>query len=346
MLATSIEGIADHLTQNINDVWVVIDRGLSDSDAGVRGAACTAISCLCQYCEDEVKDRHAVLMPAILELMNDPATQRNAGISLDSMLEILQDDVELYLNSIMERLVILLETAPKDIQPIIIGAIGSAAHSAGARFQPYFEATIQKLQHFLVLGDSVEETELKGIAMDTLGTFAQAVGKDGFRPYFADVMKQAFVFLQSGNSRLSECSFICFGEMAEVFGEEFSPYLDNVVPAIITSLEQTEHGLDNAPDDEIVDLDELLKTTSAVCIEKQHAASVVGTIFVATKRHFLPYVEKITLALIELAQHYSEDLRKGVYDSLFTICQVFYQLSDPQEFVPGLPVVRSAFLSA
>ncbi|KIJ55832.1 hypothetical protein M422DRAFT_63753 [Sphaerobolus stellatus SS14] len=345
MLATSVEGIAEYLSQNIDDVWIIIDRGLNDPDASVRGAACTAIGCLCQHCEDEVTARHNVLMPAVLQLMNDPATQRLAGVALDSLLEILQDDVQVYLEPIMERLVVLLDTAPKDVQPIIIGAIGSAAHSAGARFQPYFETTMKKLTHFLLLGDSVEETELKGIAMDTLGTFARAVGKDMFRPYFPDVMKQAFVYLESGNSRLAECSFISFGEMAEVFGEEFAPYNSTVVPAIIKSLNQDEAGLDesfndptNGGVDEVIDLDELLKTTSAICIEKQHAASVVGTIFVATKSHFLPYVEKVTLALVELLQHFSEDLRKAVYDSLFTICQVFYQLSEPTEYLPGLPV--------
>lgn len=240
VLGTAVEGIADYLTQHMSDVWIVVDRGLADSDETVRSSACTTIGCLCHFCDEEVTARHAVLMPAILDLLGNPKTQKSAGVALDSILEILEDEVATYLNPIMERLIVLLDTTPTEIQTIIIGAIGSAAHSAGEKFLPYFEGTIQRLQRFLVAGDSAVETELKGITMDSLGTFARAVGKDAYRPYFNDVMKQAFLFLDQGNSRLAECSFILFGELAEVFGEEFAPFLPNVVRAILKSLKQSE----------------------------------------------------------------------------------------------------------
>jgi importin-4 len=95
---------------------------------------------------------------------------------------------------------------------------------------------------------------------------------------------------------------------------------------------------DNDPDVE-VDLDDLFKTSSAICIEKQNAASAIGSIFVATKRHFLPYVEQTTLELLSMLDHYSDGVRKSAFDSLFSIIQVFYQLSEPTEWVAGLPSV-------
>lgn len=245
MLGTCVEGIAEYLSQNIQVVWAVVDRGLADADADVRKAACTAIGCLCEHCEEECAARHAVLMPAILDLLNNPVTQKYACIALDSMLEIMPNDVETYLNPIMERLIVLLDTSPIDIQAVIMGAIGSAAHSAKERFTPYFQTTVSKVQRFLTGGDSTEEVELKGIIMDSLGTFAQAVGKETFRPFFSDIMAQAFLFLQAGNPRLSECSFITFDIMADVFGEEFSSYLPQVIPAIIKSLRQEEHVFDD-----------------------------------------------------------------------------------------------------
>ena len=87
-----------------------------------------------------------------------------------------------------------------------------------------------------------EEQELRGITMDAVGTFAEAVGKDVFRPYFADMMAQAFNGIELGSARLKECSFLFFGVMSRVFGDEFSPYLPNVVPALIASLKQTEYS--------------------------------------------------------------------------------------------------------
>ena len=87
-----------------------------------------------------------------------------------------------------------------------------------------------------------EEVELRGIAMDAVGTFAEAVGKDAFRPYFADMMTQAFEGIKMGNARLRECSFLFFGVMARVFEEEFAVYLTEVVPALLSSLTQVERG--------------------------------------------------------------------------------------------------------
>lgn len=105
---------------------------------------------------------------------------------------------------------------------------------------------MDRLQHFLVLQGEGEETELRGITMDAVGTFAEAVGKDVFRPYFPDMMKQAFQGIEMGSARLRECSFLFFGVMARVFREEFAPYLSNVVPPLLTSCQQAEHGEDGS----------------------------------------------------------------------------------------------------
>lgn len=88
-----------------------------------------------------------------------------------------------------------------------------------------------------------EEIELRGIMMGAIGTFAEAVGSDSFRPYFQDMMTQAFAAIDTSSSRLRECSFLFFGVMSHVFGNEFAPYrdLDRVVPSLIISLKQEEN---------------------------------------------------------------------------------------------------------
>lgn len=181
-----------------------------------------------------------------MQLVNDPATQRTACTALDALLEVSHNVIEQYLPLIMERLAGLLETAPIAVKSVIIGAIGSAAHASRDRFLPYFQPTMERLQHFLILTGEGEEQELRGITMDAVGTFAEAVGKDVFRPYFSDMMKQAFEGMQLGSARLRECSFLFFGVMAKVFEDEFAPYLPNVVPALVQSLEQNEQGDETA----------------------------------------------------------------------------------------------------
>lgn len=179
-----------------------------------------------------------------MNLINDPDTQKSACTALDGVLEILPDVIDQYLPLIMERLGGLLETAPLSVKAVITGAIGSAAHASKERFIPYFQPTMSVLQHFLLLTGEGEEIELRGITMDAIGSFAEAVGKDLFRPFFPDMMKQAFQGIQVGDARLKECSFLFFGVMARVFEEEFAPYLPNVVPPLLESVAQAEKGDD------------------------------------------------------------------------------------------------------
>ena len=179
-----------------------------------------------------------------MNLMNDPETQKAACTALDSVLEILQDNIEQYLQLIMNRLSNLLENAPLTVKAVVTGAIGSAAHASKHGFLPYFPPTINRIAQFLTLTGEGEETELRGISMDTIGTFAEAVGKDVFRPYVPEMMKHAFLGMKMGNARLRECSFLFYGGMAGVFGEEFAPYLTEVMPALLTSCSQLEQGED------------------------------------------------------------------------------------------------------
>jgi len=258
-LGVAVDGCSEYMTPRMDEVWPLIESGLQDSDASVRKATCVAVSCLCEWLEEQCAAKHAVLVPvsmafphnlhccqlllqAIMNLINDPVAQRSACTALDALLEILQDSIEQYLHLIMERLAGLLETAPLKVKSVVTGAIGSASHASKARFLPYFQPTMNRLSHFLTLTNEGDEIELRGIAMDAIGTFAEAVGKDVFRPYFPDMMKHAFQGIETGSARLHECSFLFFGVMARVFGEEFAPYLPQVVPPLLASCKQLEKG--------------------------------------------------------------------------------------------------------
>lgn len=91
-------------------------------------------------------------------------------------------------------------------------------------------------------------------------------------------------------------------------------------------------------DDEEVNIDDLLDVSSGIYIEKEIAADTIGTIFAATKSHFLPYVEQCTLELLGLLNHFYEGIRKSATDSLLEIIRTFYDLSEPAEWQPGYAV--------
>jgi hypothetical protein len=317
-----------------------------------------------------------------MNLINDPDTQRAACTALDPVLETLHDNIEEYLQPTMDRLANLLDNAPLTVKAVVTGAIGSAAHASKQGFLPYFLPTINRIAQFLTLTGEGEETELRGISMDTIGTFAEAVGKDVFRPYFPEMMKHAFSGMEMGNARLRECSFLFFGCMASVFGEEFAPYLTRVMPALLTSCSQLERGEDEHEGDfslffpsmfflmnqyavvvgdanfangfavgDIIDLDEsvddgMMDVNSGIAVEKEIAADVMGDLFASTQMHFLPYVEPCTLELIKLLSHYYEGIRKSAINSLLAIVRTFYDISDHEDWVPGSNVVSKTDLKS
>lgn len=62
-LGVSVEGCSEFMTPLMADVWPVIEAGLRDGDATVRKATCVAVSCLCEWLEEECVAKHTVLVP-------------------------------------------------------------------------------------------------------------------------------------------------------------------------------------------------------------------------------------------------------------------------------------------
>lgn len=177
-------------------------------------------------------------------MVNDPITQAAACTALDGLLEMLGDVIDQYIVALMNTFVGLLKTAPNKVKAVVIGAIGSTAHASKEKFLPYFEPIIKELVPFLMLEGEGEEEELRGIAMDACGTFAESVPKEAFLPYYEDLMKNAYQSVGSKSARLRECSFLFFGVMASMFPDKFVPYLANVVPAFLNTLKLDELGDD------------------------------------------------------------------------------------------------------
>lgn len=92
---------------------------------------------------------------------------------------------------------------------------------------------------------------------------------------------------------------------------------------------------------EDVDVDKMLEVNSAIAVEKEIAADTIGTLFAATRNQFLPFVEQSTLDLVTLLPHYYEGIRKSATDSLLEIIRTFYDLSDHEDWQPGVTVVSN-----
>lgn len=62
-LGVVVEGCSEFMMPHMNEVWGIIELCLRDSDNSVKKATCVALSCLCEWCEDECAAKHATLIP-------------------------------------------------------------------------------------------------------------------------------------------------------------------------------------------------------------------------------------------------------------------------------------------
>ncbi|CAO3697035.1 unnamed protein product [Umbelopsis ramanniana] len=348
--AVVIEGCADFMRPNFNDLLAIVCHGLKDPEIIVRRAACMALGCLAEELDQEVAENHSTLLPLVFNLMNDsnPEITKHSCNALDAILEGLGDDVVQYLPMLMEKLLQLLDNAPQtETKATVTAAIGSAAHAAGESFQPYFPQVMPRLRHLMTLKASNDEQLLRGVATDSAGAVAEAVGAQMFTPYIQDVMQLAIEGMQLDSSRLRECSYCFYSIIARVFKEGFAVYLPTIMPSIIASCqaeEKDDFNLEGEIDLTTSDFDDdddgfnPFSFNSAIADEKEIAADALGEIFENTRSEFLPYVVPTMNELVQLSAHISEGVRKAVTNSFFTFLQTFYVMSAPAQWVPGLPL--------
>lgn len=347
--AVIIEGCAEFMSPKLNELLPLVCSGLQDPEIIVRRAACMALGCLAEEMPAEISESHQVLLPLVFNLMNDtnPEVTKHACNALDAILESLGDEVLQYLPMLMEKLLFLLDNAPQtETKATVMAAIGSAAHAAGEGFEPYFSSVMPRIRHLMTLTEGTDEALLRGVATDSAGAIAEAVGAEKFRPFTQDLMALAIEQLSLDSPRLRECSYAFFSIMARVFGEEFAPYLPTVMPPIIASCMAEEKDEANfgseidltLGDGEDEDDESAFNFNSAIADEKEFAADALGEIFESTQAHFLPYVEQSVEQLTELSFHLFDGVRKAVVGSLFSFLKTFYLMSGSDEWKAGIPL--------
>ncbi|KAF9423604.1 hypothetical protein BGZ94_008252 [Podila epigama] len=347
-LAVLVEGSVDYIRPKFNDLLQIVCVGLQDPEAIVRRAGCMALSSFAEEFDQDVAENHATLLPLVFNLMNEPSPEitKQACHALDAILEGLGDTILQYLPVLMEKLLYMLDHAEGETRAIVVAAIGSAAHASGQAFAPYFGEVMKRLQVLMTLRANEDELMLRAVSTDALGSIANAIGKEGFRPYLNDLMHLTTEGLHLGNNRLRESGYYFFSGIAQVFEDEFSPYLAAIVPQLIVSCQQDENTV--KVENETEDLDDLdgddteenanYTIKSAIADEKEVAADTLGELFSYTGSAFLPYVESTVKELTQLTSHMSDGVRKASLGALLNFVRTFYRLSNPEQWKAGLPV--------
>ncbi|KAH9208718.1 armadillo-type protein [Leptodontidium sp. 2 PMI_412] len=369
-LGMCVEGAPDFIATQLDGLMPVVLKLLNDPVIGVRGAALNGVARLADDLAEELCKHHAELIPALLKNLDAATGQASSEAEKEKNLEILKaacsaldsvtDGVDKatvasYVPELVPRLVQLLGHEDLNVKASAAGAIGSIAGSALDAFLPYFEGTMDAMSKYVTIKDSTEELDLRGIVTDSMGSMAEAVGPVSFQKYVQPLMQASEEGLNLGHPRLRETSYILWSTLAKVYKEEFTPFLEGVVGALMTSLNQEESDLDfeigeeakELLGDEVIiagkkvklvasdskveidDLDNMeddgdddedwddLTAVTAVALEKEVAIEVLGDVLTNTRKNFMPYFEKAVETIVVLVEHSYEGVRKAAIGTLW-----------------------------
>ena len=338
-----IEGCADYLRPKVTEITNLVLLNMRDGDVSVRRASCIALAALLEDFETEIIEMHQSIVPVLYEMISDEEAVAPVALNaLDTLLESMGDEIAPYVDGLMVKLLSVWGSGPINVRVTTTNCIGSVAHSSGSRFHPYFSECIKRLSELIFLTEP-EYLPLRSVVTDCFGAVATAVGKDEFRPYLNSVMEATVAGLQLDHTGVKQCSYVLFGVLAKLYESEFSIYLPVIVPPLLQACDQEESTDWLADeDDDLIGQEEPegIKFASGIAQEKEFSLDTLGELFGATKADFMPYLaESINIAM-SLFDHYNEGVRTTACETMFHFFAVSYEMSNPKDWNPGLPLAE------
>ncbi|OKL61035.1 hypothetical protein UA08_03285 [Talaromyces atroroseus] len=390
-LGMCVEGAPDFISSQFVEIFPMVLHLLHDKEPKVRQATLHGVARLADDLAEDVSKEHAKLMPLLVQNLASAMQNYNgeetgpivnimkaAVSSIDAVVDGLDEkDVIPYQDEVVPLLHKLFQHPDFKIKGLTASAIGSLASSAGEAFLPYFEKSMHLMQEYATKKESEEELDLRASIIDAMGEMSAAAGPQNYQPYVEPLMRASEEALHLDHSRLKESTYMLWGSISKVYGEDFKPFLDGVFKGLSACIEQEEADLevelgdaakdlvgqevsiggrkvkvaetsdDEDGDIEDIDLDdeddwEDFTTVTPLALEKEIAVEVIGDLISHTKGAYIPYFEKTIELVLPLTEHPYEGVRKSTISTIHRAYATLFALAEDNGQMPkwqaGLPL--------
>lgn len=301
----SVEGAPDYISTQLPKLIDMVLTGFQDSSIIVQAAALRTLVQLGEDLKDAVAEYHQTLLQPIITIIdstNKIMVYKYATQALDTIIEYTSSEaIKSYIEPLMNKLFQMLDTAQSSsLKTAIVSAIGSVAYASGKSFAPYFEQSIQLLEKFIANMDNIDgmtedDIELRAQTFENISSMARAVGSEAVGAYAEPLMEASYTAINSQNGRLREAGFAFVSNMAKVYKDQFTGFLERIVPEILKCLDQEEFDLNLDDDEDGAELDdaalaEKLQIHTGISVEKEVALIALSELALGTKAGFAPYV--------------------------------------------------------
>lgn len=348
-------GSPDYMHSQIQKIIPAIVGGLEDQEVLVQVAALKTLAQLTSELQDGVTNFHEQLLPLIINVINNAtsmAAYKFACFALDGLIEFMSHDAMAnYVQPLMEKLTVMLQQANTSVlKTAIVSAIGSTAFASGKAFVPYFNASIQILEPFVANvsvteGLSEDDIELRALTFENISTIARAVGSEVFSQYAKPLVEAAYHAVKSDNSRIREAGYGFIANMSKVYGAEFAGFLEQIVPEILTCLQQDEFTFNEEQEEGLGEDDEKLPVNfhTGITIEKEIAALALAELAKGTTKDFAPYVESSIKVLSDQVEN-STGMREAALSAVFSIVKAMFTAQYGENFKAPKGVPKESYV--
>ncbi|KAM9066255.1 importin-4 [Sarcophilus harrisii] len=360
VLAVLSDGACDYIRQRLlTPLLQIVCKGLADPSQVVRSAALFAMGQFSENLQPNISSYSCDVMPLLLSYLQSvpPGNTRHlakACYALENFVENLGQDVEPYLQELMERMLQpLREPASPRAKELAVSAIGAIASAAQSSLIPYFPTIMEHLREYLLTGrEDLRSVQIQ--SLETLGTLARAVGEP-MKPLAEECFNLGLRLCdQVDDPDMRRCTYSLFAALSGLIGEGLAPHLPKITTLMMSSLRSTEgivplydtstpFLLFDESEEEEEDEEELMdedteeeeedsdisgyNVENAFFDEKEDTCTALGEISVNASIAFLPYMETAFEEVFKLLECPHINVRKSAYENLGRFCHSLYKVS-------------------
>ncbi|KAL8405126.1 hypothetical protein RB594_009859 [Gaeumannomyces avenae] len=234
------EGCRDLMIGELNQVLELVVPALKDAHPRVRWAGCNALGQMStDFAPTMQKEHHEAVLKAIIPVLNspEPRVKSHAAAALVNFCEEAEKSIlEPYLDDLLSHLFQLLQNEKRYVQEQALSTIATIADAAEQAFSKYYNTLMPLLVDVLQRESEKEFRLLRAKAMECATLIALAVGREQLG---ADALTlvQLLANVQSNitdaDDPQAQYLMHCWGRMCRVLGQEFLPFLHNVMPPLL-----------------------------------------------------------------------------------------------------------------
>lgn len=323
------EGCVKIMKPELGNIIQMIIPYFKDPHPRVRYAACNAIGQMStDFAPYLQKNFHQAVITSLLPVMEDSSQPRVQAHAAAAMVNFCEDAdkaiLDPYLDAIFERLLVLLRTPKTYVQEQAITTIATVADSAKDKFVKYHSVIMPLLLDILRQATDKEYRLLRGRAIECASLIGLAIGKNDFSPYtqnFIGLLAEIQQSVTDPDDVQTTYLLAAWARMCKMMGQEFLPYLPNIMPPLLQSARVTPEFTFVDPEEEDVEAKypteegwefvgingQQIGIKTSVLEEKHTAIEMLVSYARDLGAGFLPYVAQVLEIALPLLKFYFHD---------------------------------------